>query len=439
MSWPSTTIRRRSRRCASASPTSRTCRRRRCARSRDRIRATTRYDDARDVDAILLCLPTPLTPNREPDLNALVERRLERRRRAARRASWSCSSRRPIPGTTRERLVPILEESGLKAGRDFDVAFSPERIDPGRTDHTMRTTPKVVGGLTEAERRPRRGALRAHLRRDRARRLAGGRPRWPSCWRTSSARSTSRSSTSCRSCATGWASTSGRSSTRPRPSPTGSCASIPGPGMGGHCLPVDPFYLTWKAREYDLATEFIELAGKVNAQMPMHCVQRIERALNDVAQARQRHEASCCSGMSYKAGIGDVRESPAIVDRRAPAEPARRAELPRPFVAEVPELGLRSVELAPAVEQAELVVILTAHPEVDHAARRRRRATRARLPRRHAARARPPGAAAPADLRRTRPRAARRPAGPRRAGSRCRPRRSGRRRSSAGRRRPSPR
>lgn len=135
----------------------------------------------------------------------------------------------------------------------------------------------------------------------------------------------------------------------------------PGPGMGGHCLPVDPFYLTWKAREYDLATEFIELAGKVNAQMPMHCIARIERALNEVRKPVNATKILLL-GMSYKAGVGDVRESPAITVAEQLQELRADLSYHDPYVAEVPELGLSSVELGPSVEQAELVVILTAHP-----------------------------------------------------------------------------
>ena len=141
----------------------------------------------------------------------------------------------------------------------------------------------------------------------------------------------------------------------------------PGPGMGGHCLPVDPFYLTWKAREYDLSTEFIELAGKINASMPEHCVTRIERALNDLRKPVNGTKI-LLMGMSYKAGVGDVRESPAI--KIAEALQALHADLSYhdPYVPEVPELGLRSVDVARAVTEAELVVIITAHPGVDHVA-----------------------------------------------------------------------
>jgi UDP-N-acetyl-D-glucosamine dehydrogenase len=141
----------------------------------------------------------------------------------------------------------------------------------------------------------------------------------------------------------------------------------PGPGMGGHCLPVDPFYLTWKAREYDLATEFVELAGKVNAQMPMHCVARIERALNDVRKPVNGTRILLL-GMSYKAGVGDVRESPAVTIATQLHALGADLSYHDTYVPAVPELGLRSVELGPALEQAELVVILTAHPDVVYAA-----------------------------------------------------------------------
>ena len=228
-------------------------------------------------------------------------------------------------------MVPLLEESGLRAGEDFALAFSPERVDPGRTDYTLRTTPKVVGGLTPActERaveRLRRASATTSCRSPRPRS-----PSCRSCWRTSSARSTSRSSTSWRCSPTAWASTSGRSSTPPRPSRTASCASSPGPGMGGHCLPVDPFYLTWKAREYDLSTEFIELAGKVNQQMPYFCLEKIERALNDARQAgRAARAIAACSASSYKAGVGDIRESPALKIIQLLRERGADVALPRP-------------------------------------------------------------------------------------------------------------
>ena len=215
-----------------------------------------------------------------------------------------------FPGTTREHLVPLLEESGLRAGEDFALAFSPERVDPGRTDYTIRTTPKVVGGLTPRcteraaaiygrvcdqvvpvstpEVAELSEAAREHLPlgQHRARQRAGGLAdrMGIDIWEVIDAAATK---------------------------PFGFTRFEPGPGMGGHCLPVDPFYLTWKAREYDLSTEFIELAGKVNQSQPYFCVEKIERALNDAGKP-VRGSRILILGVSYKAGVGDMRESPAL-------------------------------------------------------------------------------------------------------------------------------
>lgn len=332
---------------------------------RERIQPTTRYATLAESDAIVLCVPTPLTQNREPDLAALVG--------AASAVADVLQAGQLVvlesttyPGTTRDRLVPILEESGMKAGRDFHVAFSPERVDPGRTDHTMRTTPKVVGGLTDAggERAEELyGRICDEIVRVGTPEAAEMTKLLENIFRSVNIALVNELSILCERMDIDVWEVVDAAATKPY----GFMRFDPGPGMGGHCLPVDPFYLTWKAREYDLATEFIELAGKVNAQMPMHCIARIERALNEVRKPVNATKILLL-GMSYKAGVGDVRESPAITV--AEQLQGLRADLSYhdPYVAEVPELGLSSVELGPAVEQAELVVILTAHPEIDHAA-----------------------------------------------------------------------
>ena len=139
----------------------------------------------------------------------------------------------------------------------------------------------------------------------------------------------------------------------------------PGPGMGGHCLPVDPFYLTWKAREYDLSTEFIELAGKVNQQMPYFCLEKAERALNDVGKA-VRGARIVVFGVSYKAGVGDIRESPALKIIRLLRERGANLAYHDPHVPELPDFGLSSADLS-VVDGADLALIVTAHPTVDHA------------------------------------------------------------------------
>jgi UDP-N-acetyl-D-glucosamine dehydrogenase len=276
---------------------------------RDRIEPTTRYAALADVNAILLCVPTPLTPNREPDLATLVSA-ASSVARVLRPGQLVVLESTTYPGTTRERLVPILEESGLKAGRDFDVAYSPERVDPGRTDYTIRTTPKVVGGLTDAGGRRASelfGVICDHIVRVKSPEAAEMSKLLENIFRSVNIALVNELSILCDRMEIDIWEVIDAAATKPY----GFMRFDPGPGMGGHCLPVDPFYLTWKAREYGLATEFVELAGKVNAQMPMHCVARIQRALND-ARKPINGTRILLLGMSYKAGVGDVRESPAI-------------------------------------------------------------------------------------------------------------------------------
>jgi UDP-N-acetyl-D-glucosamine dehydrogenase len=331
----------------------------------ERIEPTTRFARLAEVDAVVLCLPTPLTPNREPDLSALVSA-AESVAEVLRPGQLVVLESTSYPGTTRDRLVPILEESGLKAGRDFDVAFSPERVDPGRTDYTMLTTPKLVGGLTDAggaRAQELYGRICDEVVRVASPEVAEMAKLLENIFRSVNIALVNELSILCDRMGIDVWDVVDAAATKPY----GFMRFDPGPGMGGHCLPVDPFYLSWKAREYGLATEFIELAGKVNAQMPAHCIERIERALNDVRKPVNGTNILLL-GMSYKAGIGDVRESPAIVIAERLQRLHADLSYHDPFVPEVPELGLRCVEFAPALERAELVVILTAHPNVDHAA-----------------------------------------------------------------------
>jgi UDP-N-acetyl-D-glucosamine dehydrogenase len=140
----------------------------------------------------------------------------------------------------------------------------------------------------------------------------------------------------------------------------------PGPGMGGHCLPVDPFYLTWRAREFDFSTEFIELAGKINQQMPYFCVERIERALNEAGKPVNGSRIAIL-GVSYKGGVGDIRESPALRIMQVLARRGGVLSYHDPYVPALTELGLESTELDEAVSDADAVVLVTAHPNIDHA------------------------------------------------------------------------
>jgi UDP-N-acetyl-D-glucosamine dehydrogenase len=314
-------------------------------------------------DAILICVPTPLTANREPDLGPLV---------AASRALAEVLQPGQLvvlesttyPGTTRDRLAPILGESGLVAGQDFSLAFSPERVDPGRTDFTMRTTPKVVGGLTESclERAAALyGEVCDEIVRVSTPEAAELTKLLENIFRSVNIALVNELAMLCDRMEIDIWEVVDAASTKPY----GFMRFEPGPGMGGHCLPVDPFYLSWRAREFDMATEFIELAGKVNQQMPYHCVAKVERLLNTASKA-VRGARIAVLGVSYKAGVGDVRESPGL--KIVTLLQALGADLRYhdPFVAELPELGLRNCPLDEAIAGADLALIVTAHPGIDH-------------------------------------------------------------------------
>jgi UDP-N-acetyl-D-glucosamine dehydrogenase len=336
------------------------------AAARPRISAHSDYAPLAGVDAALICVPTPLTRNREPDLEPLTDSAsaLGAVLRAGQLVVLESTT---YPGTTRERLVPVLEhESGLKMGTDVNVAFSPERVDPGRTDYTLRNTPKVIGGLTPAC-TERAVALYGAIC-DEIVRVSG----------PEAAEMTKLLENIFRSVNIALVNELAILSDRmgidiwevvdaARTKPYGFMGFEPGPGMGGHCLPVDPFYLAWRAREFDMSTEFIELAGKINQQMPHYCVERIERALNDVAKPIKGSRIAVL-GVSYKGGVGDIRESPALRIMQVLA--ARGGELVYhdPFVPSLDELGLSSAALKQAVAGADAVVLVTAHPGIDHAA-----------------------------------------------------------------------
>src|SRR5215210_8934110 len=329
----------------------------------ERFTATTEQQHLAGCDAIVLCVPTPLANQREPDLSYIVDAATSLSA-VLREGQLVVLESTTYPGTTRDRLRPILEESGLAAGRDFHLAFSPERIDPGRTDHTIRTTPKIVGGLTD-ECRDRAVALYEQVCDEvvsvstpEAAELA---KLLENIFRSVNIALVNELAVLCdRMGIDVWEVTEAAAT-----KPYGFMAFNPGPGMGGHCLPVDPFYLAWRAREFDMQTEFIELAGKVNQSMPYHCVEKIERVLNDAAKA-VRGSRIAILGVSYKAGVGDLRESPALKIIQVLQGLGADIVYHDPHVPELPEYGLRNASADEALDGADLAVIVTAHPGVDH-------------------------------------------------------------------------
>jgi UDP-N-acetyl-D-glucosamine dehydrogenase len=331
----------------------------------DRVELTTRPVELHEADAVIVCVPTPLTRNREPDLGPL-QAAAQALAGVIRRDQVVVLESTTFPGTTREHVVPLLEESGLRAGEDFALAYSPERVDPGRTDYTLRNTPKVVGGLTtECTRRAAAIYERVcdHVVCVSTPEVAELSKLLENIFRSVNIALVNELAVLADRMGIDIWEVVDAAATKPY----GFMRFDPGPGMGGHCLPVDPFYLTWKAREYDLSTEFIELAGKVNQQMPYYCLEKAERALNDVGKP-VKGSRILVLGVSYKAGVGDIRESPALKILELLRHRGGDVAYHDPYVPELPVLGLRSIELDAGLEGVDLAVIVTAHPGVDHAA-----------------------------------------------------------------------
>jgi UDP-N-acetyl-D-glucosamine dehydrogenase len=329
----------------------------------DSFAPTTDRGALAECDAVLICVPTPLANHREPDLTYLVDAATSLSG-VLREGQLVVLESTTYPGTTRNRLKPILEESGLAAGRDFHLAYSPERIDPGRTDYTIRTTPKIVGGLTDACRDrafevyreiceevvPVSGPEAAELTK-----------LLENIFRSVNIALVNELARLCDRMEIDVWEVVDAAGTKP----FGFMPFEPGPGMGGHCLPVDPFYLAFAAREHDFYTEFVELAGKINQTQPRFCVRKIERTLNDVEKP-VKGSRILLLGVAYKAGVGDLRESPALKIIRLLRELGAEVSYHDPHVPEVAEHGLASVDLAEELPSADLACVITAHPEIDY-------------------------------------------------------------------------
>jgi UDP-N-acetyl-D-glucosamine dehydrogenase len=330
---------------------------------RERFHPTTRYADLAKVDAVVIAVPTPLTRNREPDLTAL-EDSAARLGEVLQEGQLVVLESTTYPGTTREKLVPILEEhSALVAGDGFNVAFSPERVDPGRTDYTLKNTPKIVGGLTPAC-LERALALYSDVCDDlvpvSAPEPAELAKLLENVFRSVNIALVNELAMLCDRMGINIWEVVDAASTKPY----GFMRFEPGPGMGGHCLPVDPFYLAWKAREYDIPTEFIELAGEVNQAMPYFCADKIGSALNDQSKP-VRGSKVLIIGVAYKAGVGDLRESPGLKIMRILRQRGADVVFHDDYIGELQEFGLASEPLEEALRGADCAVIVTAHPELD--------------------------------------------------------------------------
>ena len=330
------------------------------------VSATTDYAATEDCDADIICLPTPLNANREPDLT-LVKDATRQLAGHLRRGQLVTLESTTYPGTTRDELAPILEAgSGLTAGVDFFLAFSPERVDPGRADFTTKTTPKVIGGLTPAclqKAQEVYGAALDHVVPVSTPEVAEMTKLLENIFRSVNIALMNELAMLCDRMKIDVWEVIDAAATKP----FGFMKFQPGPGLGGHCIPIDPFYLSWKAREFDFWTEFIELAGKVNENMPYFCVEKLHRALNTRDKSLNGAKVLVL-GVAYKADIDDLRESPAIKVIRNLRGLGAEVAYHDPHCAELREFGLRSVDLDgyEMMGDYDAVVIVTAHSALDY-------------------------------------------------------------------------
>jgi UDP-N-acetyl-D-glucosamine dehydrogenase len=332
----------------------------------DGLSATTDWDVLRDTDSILIAVPTPLSRQREPDLSYVMRAVTEIQPRL-RTGHLIVLEATTYPGTTREEVLPCLERTGLKVGADFFLAFSPERVDPGNEKWTTGNVPKVVGGITPAC--TERAAALYETAVETVHRLSTPEAAeltklLENIFRSVNIALVNELAQLCDRMGIDIWEVVDAASTKP----FGFMRFSPGPGLGGHCIPIDPFYLTWKAREFGFYTEFIELAGKVNESMPYFCRSLVSQALNHAKEKSLKGAKILVLGVAYKPDIGDMRESPALKLISLLENAGSDVSYHDPFVARFEDeqhgLTMESVALEPAAYDA--VVIVTDHSSVDY-------------------------------------------------------------------------
>lgn len=334
-----------------------------------RFKATDDMSQLSKPDTLLICVPTPLTENREPDM-FYVEETCKTIAKYLRKGQLIVLESTTYPGTTRELMLPILETSGLKAGTDFFMAYSPEREDPGNKSFRTSTIPKVVGGLDKNSLKMALDVYSCAIEElvpvdsceiAEAAKIIENTYRCVNIamvnelkqlfdrmgidvWEVIRAASTK---------------------------PFGFKAFYPGPGLGGHCIPIDPFYLTWKARQYGMATRFIELAGEINTSMPQYVVSRTMDALNDHKKSLKGSKVLVL-GLAYKKDIDDVRESPSLELIELLKEKGAKVDYNDPYIPQTHkmrdyDLKMKSKKLTDAMLKSyDAVLISTDHSDYDY-------------------------------------------------------------------------
>ncbi len=339
------------------------------------LAASARFEPTSDprsltaADAILLCVPTPLGPHREPDLSFVLES-TKMVATTLRKGQLVVLESTTYPGTTRDELLPILQETGLRCGADFFLAYSPEREDPGRADYTASSIPKLVGGVDELSTELAAvlyGSLVSEVHRVSCAEVAEAAKLLENIYRGVNIALVNELKTLLTDMDIDVWEVIEAASTKP----FGFQPFYPGPGLGGHCIPIDPFYLTWKAKSIGRSTKFIELAGEINAQMPAYVVSRLMAALNDRGRAL-RGAKILVIGIAYKPNIDDVRESPAAEIIELLQSGGAAVSYHDPHVPTFPPMRDHRIELASVpfteatIHDQDCVLIVTNHDAIDY-------------------------------------------------------------------------
>jgi len=333
-----------------------------------RLRATGDYGLLEACDVIIICVPTPLNKHREPDISYIVAagEGIAAHMRPGQLVALESTT---YPGTTEEDLLPVLAKSGLQVGEDFFLCFSPERVDPGSKNWSTRNTPKVVGGLTPACQKVA-VAFYGHIVDQvvpvSSPSAAEMTKIFENTFRVVNMAVVNEMAMLCDRMGLNVWEIIQAASTKP----FGFMAFYPGPGVGGHCIPVDPFYLTWKARQYGFHTRFIELAGEINLSMPHFAREKVIRALNEQGKS-VKGSRILVLGLAYKEDVADWRESPAFDVIRLLEEYGAKVLPHDPLLPEVQDrhnnIHIRSITLTDEViAAADCVVIVTHHSAYDY-------------------------------------------------------------------------
>ncbi len=333
-----------------------------------RFRAYNDFSALREVDVAIICVPTPLNEYREPDLSYVVDT-AKTLAQHLQKGQLVVLESTTYPGTTDEVMLPILETSGLKAGSDFLLAYSPERVDPGNKSYGIRNVPKVVGGLDAASRDAAAalyGTVVDKVVPVSSTRAAEMTKLLENIYRcVNIALVNELKLLSLRMGMDIWEVIDAAST-----KPYGFTPFQPGPGLGGHCIPIDPYYLSWKAKEYDFSTRFIELAGEVNSSMPYHAVSSIAQALNRRRLAVNGSRILVL-GIAYKKDIDDLRESPSLKLIELLQEQGAQVDYNDPYFEKLHRMRkynfpLQSVSLENRLGEYDCVVIATDHSSYDY-------------------------------------------------------------------------